>query len=101
MRSEQRVTSESLAEAANQGETLVLAISHPLLRHVNRSTVLRWLLVGKLPAVRLGKIQFTSDAAVRQMMADAAEVAPTQSVKDRNAKAIDSIARLGKKRGGK
>ena len=101
MRPDQRITSESLAESANQGETLVLAISHPLLRHVNRSTVMRWVLVGKLPALRLGKKHFTSDAAVRQMMADAAEVVPSPSVKDRNAKALDSIARLGKKRGDK
>ena len=101
MRPSQIISSESLAEAANQGETLVLAISHPLLRHVNRSTVMRWIIQGKLPALRLGKKHFTSDAAVRQMLADSAVVAPSPSVSDRNKKALDSIARLGKKRGGK
>ena len=100
MRPEPAITSESLAEAANQGEILVLAIAHPLLRHVNRSTVMRWIIQGKLPALRLGKKHFTSDAAVRQMLAASAVVVPTQSVSDRNAKALDSIARL-KKRGGK
>ena len=100
MRPDPTITSEALAEAASQGEILVLAIAHPLLRHVNRSTVMRWIIQGKLPALRLGKKHFTSDAAVRQMLAASAVVVPTQSVSDRNAKALDSIARL-KKRGGK
>ena len=100
MRPEPTITSESLAEAANQGETLVLAIKHPLLRHLNRATVTRWIFQGKLAALRMGKQFFTSDAAVRQMLAASAVVAPTQSVSDRNKEALDSIARLGK-RGGK
>ena len=50
------------------GEEPILAIRSPLLRHLNRATVFRWVMNGKLPAVRMGRQFFTVHSAIRESL---------------------------------
>lgn len=50
------------------GEDAILVIKHPLLKHLNRVTVFRWIMMGRLPAVRIGRQFFTVPSIIREVL---------------------------------
>jgi len=55
-------------EAARAGEALIIATKHPLLRRIHRSNVIRWILSGRLCALRIGRSYYTTDNLVRECL---------------------------------
>jgi hypothetical protein len=80
------------------GASLTLVVKHPLLRHLNRSLVCRWLLAGKIPAIRLAGRWYSTDAQIRlfiQQSQPSARTAP--SVEERHQRATARIEALRKR----
>ncbi len=86
------------------GEEPILAIKSPLLKHLNRATVFRWIMNGKLPAVRMGRQFFTVSSAIREsLLAGNLDESPTRrpgkAVEADHAAAVARLeARFGKRK---
>jgi hypothetical protein len=63
-------------ERVNNGEEPILLNDHPVLRKLHRSTVIRWVLAGKLPAVRIGKKFFTLPSLISECILSGALSGP-------------------------
>jgi excisionase family DNA binding protein len=72
----------------NNGEPLVLAIRSEGLKSFNRATVLRWILAGKIPAIKIGRRFWTTQSLVDEWIVGgkAANSEPYQSASPPKAK---------------
>ncbi len=62
------VQSQTVLERIESGEEPILAVSYPAFRNLNRATVFRWLMSGRLPAVRMGRKFFTTASVAREAL---------------------------------
>jgi hypothetical protein len=62
------VQSQIVLERIESGEEPILAVSYPAFRSLNRATVFRWLMSGRLPAVRMGRKFFTTASVARETL---------------------------------
>jgi hypothetical protein len=62
------VQSEIVLQRIESGEEPILAVDYPAFRHLNRATVFRWLMAGRLPAVRMGRQFFTTASTAREAL---------------------------------
>jgi hypothetical protein len=98
-------SADVLAKIEN-GEEPILAIKSPLFRHLSRATIFRWIMSGKLPAVRMGRQFFTVPSAVRESLLAGALEDPvakvpkkgTASPSDHAAAVARLEARFGKRK---
>lgn len=60
--------SAEVVSRIENGEEPILVIRHPLLKHLNRCTVFRWVMQGKLPAVRMGRQFFSTGTIIREAL---------------------------------
>lgn len=92
---------DAVHAAVGAGENLVHPGKHPLLRGAHRSAVVRWILSGKLPALKVGSRYFTTDSLVREFVARGRTAPPTPSAEERHQKAMERIQAISRKGGGK
>ncbi len=81
------------------GAGLIPVRSHPLLRHLNRSLVCRWLLSGKLTAIRMGSKWFSTDHQIRKFIqANQPQRANPATAEARHSAALARIASISARR---
>lgn len=81
------------------GADLIQVRAHPLLRHLNRSLVCRWLLSGRLTAIRMGTKWFSTDHQIRQFIqANQPQRPKPATAEERHSAALARIASISARR---
>lgn len=97
--------STEVVSRIENGEEPILVIRHPLLKHLNRCTVFRWIQQGKLPSIRLGRQFFSTGTIIREALlaGDLREVGhkPTKTNHSDHEQAVARLEARFKARAGK
>lgn len=78
--------------AVAAGETLIKASKSRYLRHVHRATVIRWILKGRIPALKLGRDWVSTENLIGKALEKNSAVKP--DLNDGNRLHLEAIERL-------
>jgi|GEM_PF-5711156 hypothetical protein len=90
------IAAKKVLECNKNGEALIPVHSHPLLRHISRTTVWRWISKGRLPAMIIGRVTYTTDSLANQALLIGQDKQRKTSTASRVEEAMRRIRSLGK-----
>ena len=91
------ITSQIIWQRHLAGEPLILAIHAIGLKGMNRATVLRWILSGRVPAIRMGRRYLTVQSAVDELAISGQLGAPLPKVQPDSRRPAKKTKSKGKK----